>query len=473
MREVVPLNPLSLTPWIKWRRAELIRASMSLDRTKELLCHFARRSNALECAYSVASKADSAEQRILLGEAVRDCLFDRKFDKDVLWCEKLPAGHAFALFVNGRVIKDGLVDSRQRLSRELSLVLVKLRHEQRSKPLEVCYAGQVAKSALEKALRDLEREIDIGDENRPTLKDCPPLEQRLRADWDQLPWLKVASDIPAITRVALARQMAGRTAAAIAVAGVAWGAYQLWPGEPPPPPPPPPDVAKGNYLRLLNSPQAGQLLADIHHAYRRFVGDPLFGRYGNIQTMRWVGTRVGMRSEEAGAGRALELKVRMPLENLNHRGEPIDLAADFSRYGTSLGWNVQAAGRNDEEGWLDYTVFVPLRAAVQAGGNAAREGLPEPNASDHLHERSIQEDLAPVGVVDVGRVRRNDVYLYHPMELTLQNAEWSDQALVQWLSQRLQGGTVILDAMLLEVSDSGTQVTGTIEFRTVWCSDCG
>ena len=473
MREVVTLNPLSLTPWIKWRRAELIRASMSLDGARALHCHFARRNNALECAYIVASKAESAERRVLLGEAVRDCLFDAKFDQDVLWCEKLSDGHAFALFIDGRVIKDGLVTSSQHLKRELSLILVKLRHEQLSKPVEVRYAGQVAKNALEQALRELEQEVDIDDERRPTLKECPAFEPRLTAEQRQLPRLRVEQDIPAITRVALAWRLTRRAVAAMAVAVVAWGGYQLWPGEPPPPPPPPPDVALQDYSRLLNAPQASQLLADVHHAYRKFVGDPLFGRYGNVYRMRWVGTRIGTRSEEAGAGRALELKVRMPFESLDDRGDPIDLAADFTQYGTGLGWNVRAEGRNEEEGWLDYTVFVPLRQVSQPGGNVDAQPLPEPSAGDRLHERSIRDDFAPMGTVNVSRARRNDVYLSYPMELTLQDAEWSDQALVRWLSERLQGGTVILDAMLLDVTHGGTKVTGTIGIRTIWCSSCG
>lgn len=475
MREVVSLNPLSLTPWVKWRRAELVRESLSLRHSQVLYCHYMRHRKALECAYSVAGPMAEVELPILIGEAVRDCLFGPEFAEDCLWCEAWSRGYAFALFIDGRVVKDGLVAELPRLKSELALILAKLRHEEGSSPFKAYFAGQTAKTAFENTFETFGAEMaDQGlSFERPSLAECDRVEQRLTGNRDKLPVLREASNIPAIARVDMLRRMAGRTAMAIVVAGLAWGGYKLWPETKEPEPEPLPiTLAEQAYERLLRSPMASESLNDIHYAYREFVGDSVFGRYGAVQTMRWVGSRVGTRMEDGGTGRALEIKVRMPLENLNDRGDPIDLAANFVRYGTDLGWNVEVKGRNDTEGWLDCTVFVPFRDTRPASGNAVAESLPEASASDRLHARSIREDFAPFGEVNVKTVRSNPIFLYYPVELTLRNVEWSDRALVHWLSQRLQGGTVILDQLLLQMSTGGTQVNGTIEFRTVWCNNC-
>lgn len=475
MREFVPLSPLSLSPWVKWRRAELVRESLSLRHTQVLYCHYMRHRKALECAYSVGGPMAEVELPILLGEAVRDRLFGPDFAEDCLWCEAWSSGYAFALFSDGRVVKDGLVADLRRLESELALILAKLRHEEGSNPLKAYFAGQTAKTALENTFETFGQEIaDKGlSFERPSLAECDRVEKRLTGNQDRMPVLREASKIPAIARVNFLRRMAGRTAMAIAIAGLAWGGYKLWPEtEEPEPEPLPITLAEQAYERLLRSPMASESLNDIHYAYREFVGDSVFGRYGAVQTMRWVGSRVGTRMENGGTGRALEINVRMPLENLNDRGDPIDLAENFARYGTGLGWNVEVKGRNDLEGWLDCTVFVPFRDTNPAGENAVAESLPEPGSSDRLHDRNIREDFGPLGEVSLKRVRSNPIFLYYPFELTLRDVEWSDKALVHWLSRRLQGGTVILDQLLLQMSPSGTQVTGTIEFRTVWCNSC-
>lgn len=475
MREVVPLNLLSLVPWVKWRRAELVRESLSLRHTQVLYCHYMRHRKALECAYSIGGPMAEVELPSLLGEAVRDCLFGPEFAEDCLWCEAWSSGYAFALFIDGRVVKDGLVADLPRLESELALILAKLRHEEGSNPLKAYFADQTAKTALENAFETFGEEVaDKGlNFEQPLLAECNRVEQRLSGNQGRMPVLREASKIPAIARVNFLRRMAGRTAMAIAFAGLAWGGYELWPEtEEPEPEPLPITLAEQAYDRLLRSPMASESLNDIHYAYREFVGDSVFGRYGDVQTMRWVGSRVGTRMEDGGTGRELEIKVRMPLENLNDRGDPIDLATNFERYGTGLGWKVEVRGRNDAEGWLDCTVFVPFREPSLTGENAIAESLPEPGSSDRLHDRNIREDFQPLGEVSVKTVRSNPIFLYYPIELKLRNVEWSDKALVQWLSQRLQGGTVILDQLLLKVAPGGTQVTGTIEFRTVWCNSC-
>ena len=475
MREVVSLNPLSPTPWVKWRRAETVRESLSLRHGQELYCHYMRHGKALECAYSVGGPMREAELPILLGEAVRDYLFGPEFAEDCLWCEAWSSGYAFALFINGRVVKDGLVVDLPRLESELAMILAKSRHEEGASPLKAYFAGQAAKAAYESTFESFGEEIaekGVSFE-RPPLAECDPLERRLAADGGRVPLLREASKIPAIARVNFLRGMAKRMAMVIVVAGIAWGGYELWPEtEEPEPEPLPNALAEQAYGRLLRSPTASESLNDIHYAYREFVGDSLFGRYGKVQTMRWVGSRVGTRMEGDGTGRALEIKARMPLENLDDSGDAIDLAASFRRYGTDLGWKVEVTGRNDAEGWLDCTVFVPFVTTVPAGGNAVAERIPKPGPSDRLREQSIREDFALFGEVSVKSVRSNPIFLYYPFELTLRNVEWSDQALVQWFSQRLRGGTVILDQLLLEVSEGGTQVNGTVEFRTVWCNNC-
>ena len=381
----------------------------------------------------------------LLGENVRNWLHDTRQAHDFVYCERMGNQRAVVLVIDGRVIKDALVGGYE-LNVELGHALGRL-DKVAPRAYQVFLHG-VDVDDLQ--LADRSRVFSLEDSVLDWMEDAP----------GPLPELSPANRaIGAIDVVAKRlRQLRivrtiGLTVGTVLVAAI--GIY-WWQNRPPPPPsedlPPPPlpvEQLNADYGELLRTPDPGELIPAMYRAYRLFLGDPVFGELMQVSRLQWT----------RAAGR-LVIETSLPRDAaVGPRNEPPgDLLAQVRRRAAMHGWHVESAG-------LDATFSVP----VVASGRVEELRLPQPPAEDNpWHEKRLGEDLERLGTVTVRPGERNSVYLGYLTVLELQELEWASGDTAAWLANRLAGGPLVLDSVVLQ-SGSGAAMDGEFRLTTLWC----
>ena len=417
------------------RRARLMRQVFD---DSDIYCWFEPGDGSLRCAYAT-------EPGYLLGESVRNWLYATMQSRNFVYCERMGDQRAVVLVVDGQVVKDALLGGYE--------LTVELRH---------------ALARLEKVAPDAHDVFLHG----IATDDLPPARRShaISVEGSVLDWMKDASGplpelkptnqaIGAIDVVAkrLRQLKIVRTigfvagSVAIAVLAVYWWLNRLPPEEMiAAPPPKPPGVLFAEYSALLRTPDPGVLIPAMHRAYRTFLGDPFFGELLNVRKLQW--TRAGGR---------LKIETSLPRDVAEGpRLEPPDGLVDQIRSRAAMReWGVEFAG-------LDVTFSLPVTAANRVDPLRLPQPLAEGNP---WHEKRLGADLEVLGTVTVGPGTRNRVYRAYSTLLALHAAEWYTGGTAAWLGNRLAGGPLVLDSVVLE-SGSGAAMNGEVQFTTLWCA---
>ena len=391
--------------------------------------------------------AFATEPGYLLGENVRNWLWETRQARDFVYCERMGNQRALVLVINGRVIKDGLVGGYE-LSVELRHALTRL--------------GAAAPGAYSVFLHRVDvRDLQLSDRSRIVSLEDSVLDWMEDAP-GRLPELHPTNraigtiDVVAkrLRQLRIVRTI-GLTVGSVLIAAV--GVY-WWQNRPPPPPsedaPPPPlpiEVLNADYSKLLRTPDPAELIPAMHRAYRLFLGDPVFGELLEVRGLQWARTRA--------AGR-LMIETSFPKDVAvgPRREPPDDLLQQVRQRAAMRGWRVESTG-------LVANFSVP----VEASGRVDEIRVPVPPAEGNpWHEKRLAEDLEVLGTATVRPGERNAVYLGHSTVLELNELEWAAGDTAAWLAKRLAGGPLVLDSVILQ-SESGALMNGEFRFTTLWC----
>ena len=381
----------------------------------------------------------------LLGENVRNWLRETRRARDFVYCERMGNQSAVVLVIGGHVVKDGLVGGYE-LSVELQYALGRL--------------DQVASGAYHLFLHGVDIEdLQLADRSR-----------MVRLEYSVLDWMEDAPGplpelnptnraIGAIDVVAKRlRQLRvvrtiGLTVGTVVV--VALGGY-WWQNRPPPPPsedmPPPPlptEVINERYGELLRTPDPGELIPALHRAYRLFLGDPVLGELLDVSRLRWT---------SAGGRLTIETSVPADVAQGPRNELPDELLEQVRHRATRRGWRVDFTG-------LDATFSLPVVASNRVDELRLPQAAVE---SNRWHERRLSADLEALGSVTVTPGASNQVYLGYSTVVELRELEWAAGDAAAWLANRLSGGPLVLDSVVLE-SGSGAMMDGEFRFLTLWC----
>ena len=481
VRELVPLSPWSVTPRLAKQRERQARQALVLRSEQELYCRFEKRHGNLECAFSALGRGSA--DRPLLGETIRNWLAGGQ-EADFLWCESLAEGFALTLVMGGHVAKDGIYAAAHAIQ-ELKLALSQLLRSGRA--AKVHPGDPVAKQRVEAVLEELTR----NDESEPMIVtvDAPHSLARHWVTVDLPPSLTRLDGIPDIKAWNRLWRIVRHSVSALVVGLMGFLAYYLIGQFGQEEIAPQTAVAaKRDYVKLLASPPAGDVLLAIHSAYRQFVGDDVFADFLTVRQVSWAGPRVGTMAARDAPG---ELAIRARLVVVDDDWGDRKLANAFPQ---------QLAGHAKEHGLGELTVRPVAR--VQKSERIARNEVPQGRAAEvtvtrrlpTLRKRSmeqalanrrarprsddgtngLQEILGEVWAVRVVGSRPSDVYRTTEVALELSNTEWLDRDVVEWIARRLNNGPVVLDSVELSTTaDGGKEDKTTIAFRLVWCVTSG
>ncbi len=378
----------------------------------------------------------------LLGENVRNWLRDARQARDFVYCERMGNQRAVVLVIDGRVIKDAVVGGYE-LSVELGHALGRL--------------DKVAPGAYDIFLHGVDAEdLQLADRSR-----IVPLEHSV-LDWMEdapgpLPELHPTNRAISVIDVVAKRLRQFRVvrtvglavgSIAIAVLGFYW-----WQNRPPPPPsedaappPLPTEVINARYGELLRTPDPGELIPAMHRAYRLFLGDPIFGELLDVGRLQWTSAAGRLMIETSVAADVAQGSRRDELlEQVRHRATMRGWGVDFAEHHAVFSLPVVASNRVDE-----------LRLPRSSVG------------SNRWHETRLSADLEALGSVTVTSAARNQVYLGYSTVVELRELEWAAGDTAAWLANRLSGGPLVLDSVVLE-SGSGAAMNGEFRFTTLWC----
>ena len=477
VRVVIPLNPWSISPFLAKRRERHARQALSLRPGQRLYCRFERHQGDLECAFS-AGDSDTV-RKPLLGETVRDWLA-RDASDDFLWCESVAAGIALTLVVAGHVAKDGVYSSAL-AAQELKLALSQLLR--RNGPIQAYYGNEAARGLIEQVLTPVNTDA-------VTVRPAPDL---LQAHLDRVlpPMLTELSEIPNIRAWNRVWRLVRYAVFAALLGTVAylgyWAVERLTGAEVAQQPPS--DRVKRIYAKLLVAPPAGDLLLGIHKDYRDFLGDEVFADFARVTQLEWAGTRVGT---VAVVDRPHPLKISATVavadDDWNGRQQARAFPRRLQDHAVRRGWGelvwdpgattarAGGAGRRVAVGKTWFTVSRALEWSERGAQQALANQRPPPISDDGVPLRTVglEEILADVGTVQVIGTRPSGIFETTEMQLRLQNADWLDRGVVEWIAGRLEDLPIALDSVELTTIEGGAAEDAvTIRFRLVWCAANG
>ena len=380
----------------------------------------------------------------LLGENVRNWLGDKRQARDFVYCERMGDQRAVVLVIDGHVVKDALVGGYE-LNVELRHALARL---EKAAPgaYDVFLHGVVVQDLQ---LIDRSRTISLEGSVLDWMEDAPGPLPELNPTDRAIGVIDVVAKRLGQLRVV---RIIGLAAGSILI--VALGAYWWWnrpPPDPPagPPPPPPTEVINAEYSKLLRTPDPGELIPAMHRAYRLFLGDPFFGELLDIGKLQW--TRIG-------GGLTIETSLPADIAEGPRNEPPGDLLDQIQRRAAMRGWRVEFTG-------LDAKFSLPVVAASRVDELRL---LPQSAEGSAWHEKRLRADLEELGTLEVRPGRRNRVYLEYSTVLQLPVVEWATGGTAAWLANRLAGGPLVLDSVVLE-SGPGADMNGEVRFTTLWC----
>ena len=404
----------------------------------DIYCWFEPRDGSLRCVYATAPG-------YLLGESVRNWLHETMQSRNFVYCERMGDQRAVVLVVDGQVVKDALLGGYE--------LTVELRHA-------IARLEKVAPDAHDIFLRGI-----AADDLPPARRSHATSVEDSVLDWMEdvsgpLPELKPMNqaiggiDVVAkrLRQLKIVRSI-GLVAGSVAIAVLAgyW-----WLNRPPPeevlgaPPPKPPGVLSAEYSALLRTPDPGVLIPAMYRAHRTFLSDPFFGELMDVRKLQWTRTD-GRLKVEASLPRDVAEGPRL---------EPPDGLVDQIRGRAAMReWGVEFGG-------LDVTFSLPVTAANRVDPPRLPQPLAEGNP---WHEKRLGTDLEALGTVTVRPGTRNRVYRAYSTLLALRDAEWYTGGTAAWLGNRLAGGPLVLDSVVLE-SGSGAAMDGEVQFTTLWCA---
>ena len=475
VRVVVPLNPWSISPFLAKKRERHARQALSLGPGQRLYCRFEKRQGDLECAFS-AGDPDTA-RKPLLGETIRDWLAHDAVD-DFLWCEAGADGLALTVVVGGHVAKDGVYPYAL-VAQELRLAVAQLLR--RNAPAEAYHGNDAARGYVEQALTD-------SDTDAVAVRPAPDrlqghLARALPATLTEL------SEIPEIRAWDFLWRLV-RYGFLVAVLGTVaflgyWSFEQLTGRSEVVQQPP--DRVKRIYAKLLATPPAGDVLLRIHRDYRDFLGDEVFADFARVTQLKWAGARVGTAAV-ADRPSPLEISARLAVTDGDWNGAqqarafPKRLQDHAVRSGwDELVWGSGGAAdprlpgaRNPvSRESVGFTVSRSLERLVERDSQEALANQRPPPLSDEgvpSRTARLDEILADVGTVQVIGTRPSEVFETTEVQLWLENADWLDRSIVEWIASRLDDHPVVLDSIESTSAEDGASEDATlIRFRLLWC----
>lgn len=451
-REVIRLRPFSSVAATERRREKLVRSALSVTErgVRDVYCHFQRSGRNLECAFHAGAAGESPDNLRLLGETVRDWLGPGT--RNFMWCERLREGLAIVLVMDGRVVKDAIVD--EGAESDLAITVAKLL-DASTTPVVFC-----DEEALLQRIRNIAGDATIIQRTTPgSVLDAP-----------RIPTLVEVRKIPAVARWIRLRRVAQNVLLLLGIAAVAGGIYWYFTK----------DVVAGpdfvsptqhhldEYNAMLGAPDPGTVITSIHAAYRRAVEE--FG-YWDVQWLRW-------REETPST---LEFGAALPLNPETEEYVPLtareaeEVAGWIDQRAKALGWELDLAQRDAANPRMRFRAEVPLvdvtpRSSTQIQTNRR----PEPPRGDPWHWSSVLQDFEQLtGLIGSTRGGRsttaNPIYRTKSLVVELRDVEWGRPDLANWLASRLRGGPTVLESVVVQTSaDAAAAVQ--ITFKAAWCT---
>lgn len=452
-REVVKLRRTSSLAAAERRRERLVRSALAMDdRRNDVYCHFQRRGGRLECAFFATRRGENADNLHLLGETVRDWL--RPDVPDYLWCERL-SDHSVALVLalNGRIAKDAIV--LDGIERELELALARL---PKTSDRHIVYCDD---DILGESIRQLADADDI--EFRATPGSLEQL------DPATMPTLVEVEKLPEVRRRQRVLRIIRRTIYVLVLAGIGAAVYSYISQDEDFKPPTfrsSESRLMDEYDLLLEAPDPGRVLMDIHATYRQFLDE--FPNW-DILWLRWT-SKTGLKIAAA-------LPLHPTTEEIVQLSddEVVETAEWIDGRAKALGWNIDLSSRNASNPRLKFEAMWPTLAGVdRTSDQIAANRRPEPARGDPWHRSSLVQHLEMltrvVGIVRLKPARTTSVYREYPLEVELRDVEWARPDTANWLAQRFADGPVALSSVVVipqsPVSLAGVQV----KFRVAWCT---
>ena len=452
-REVVGLGPLSSVAATERRREKQVRSALSVaDRgTREVYCHFRRDGRNLECAFFAGPTGENPDNLRLLGETVRDWL--RAGVPNYLWCERLREGIAVVLVIDGHVAKDAVTD--EGADHELAITVAKLL-EASTTPTVFC-----DDDALLGRIQQAAGEARILRRGTPgSVLDAMPMQT-----------LVEVRRIPAVARWNRFRRVVQNVALLAIIAGVAVGAYWYFTKDV--------DTREvfisanqrllDEYNQMLGQPDPAAVISGIHAAYVRAAEE---FTYWDVQWLRWHPDR-GVGTVSVGAALPLDPETGefVPLTDR----EAIEIAEWTDDRAKALGWNLDLARRSATNPRMKFEAEVPLDGvSPRSPDEIAAIRRPEPPRGDPWHWSNLQQDFEQVTeLIGTTRSRRapitNPIYRTRSLVVELRDVEWGRPDMANWLAERLGGGPVMLESVIV-VMDTDAQAAVQVTFKTAWCT---
>lgn len=381
----------------------------------------------------------------LLGENVRNWLRETRQARNFVYCERMGSQRAVVLVIDGHVVKDALVGGYE-LNVELRYALGRL---DKAAPGAAHYVFLHGVDVQDLQLADRSRAISLENSVLDWMEDAPGPLPELNPTNRAIGVIDVVAK--RLRQLRIVRTI-GLTVGSVLIAalGVYW--WQNRPPPPPPdgePPPPPTEVINARYSALLRTPDPGKLIPAIHRAYRLFVGDPVLGELLDVSKLQWT-----------SAGGRLTIETSLPADVAQGpRNEPPDALLEQIRQRAAMHeWGVEFTG-------IDARFSLPVVAASRVD----ELRLPQLSAEGNpWHEKRLGADLEVLGTVTIGPGPRNQVYRGFSTILELRALEWAAGDTAAWIANRLAGGPLVLDSVVLE-SGSGALMDGELRFTTLWC----
>lgn len=451
-REVIRLRPLSSVAATERRREKLVRSALSMTERglREVYCHFRRSGRTLECAFHAGAVGEDPDNLRLLGETVRDWLGSGT--RNFMWCERLREGVAIVLVMDGRVVKDAIVD--EGAESDLAVTVAKLL-DAPATPSVFC-----DDEALLRRIRNIAGDATILHRTTPgSVLDAP-----------RIPTLREVRKIPAVARWIRLRRVAQNVLLLLGVAAVAIGAYWWFTK----------DVDVGpvfvsptqrqldEYNAMLRAPDPGTVITSVHAAYRRAAEE--FG-YWDVQWLRW----------HDKTPETLEFGAALPLNPATEEYVPLtdreaeEVAEWTDVRAKALGWQVDLAERDASNPRMRFRAEVPLAdVAPRSSRQIAANRHPEPPRGDPWHWSSVLQDFEQLtGLIGTSRSGRsmaaNPIYRTKSLIVELRDVEWGRPDLADWLANRLGGGPTVLESLVVRTTPNASAAVQ-ITFKAAWCT---
>ena len=407
----------------------------------------------MECAFFATRRGENADNLHLLGETVRDWL--RPDVPDYLWCERL-SDHSVALVLalNGRIAKDAIV--LDGIERELELALARL---PKTSDRHIVYCDD---DILGESIRQLADADDIEFRATPgSLEQLDPATMPTPGGSRETPGGPAAAaglaHHPAHDlRPGLGRHRCRRVTRTYRRTRTSSRRHSD-PSE---------SRLMDEYDLLLEAPDPGRVLMDIHATYRQFLDE--FPNW-DILWLRWT-SKTGLKIAAA-------LPLHPTTEEIVQLSddEVVETAEWIDGRAKALGWNIDLSSRNASNPRLKFEAMWPTLTGVdRTSDQIAANRRPEPARGDPWHRSSLVQHLEMltrvVGIVRLKPARTTSVYREYPLEVELRDVEWARPDTANWLAQRFADGPVALSSVVVipqsPVSLAGVQV----KFRVAWCT---